>query len=511
MSNTEKTTIDENESSFFNSLCNNWWNENELMIALHNVNQKILPFMCDQIISTGIVKSGTGEGSLEGLHILEVGCGGGFLSEGLARTGCKLIAIDISAELIEVAKQHALSDPTLPQIAYSQETIEDHCKNNHQKYDVVIANFVLEHVSDHDYFVKCCADCVKPGGSLLLSAMAQTFWSWMIMIVLYESIFRAAPKGCHDYYKCINSTTTEELIKSQNGIRRDTYMRCVRKQRNPCCSSTKHHRQMLFLWKVFEADDNHGSSFENENEESGEEITTEGNGIAMIENKNSLCKPHLPKRESCIKEETTINEIEETTERKDRYLCFFNSILPSLSLIDDDEALEFQARVINLLHDMKQQKNIPQSNYQESGSTQPQPQTSDYFSQSPAPGSPAEGLFSLSGASLVIKMNLNVIGWGLLIAIITSLCTETEGIACNGLCNSVKCERVDGCAPGETLKLSGYCNCCKKCIKLLKENEQCGSLGEMVFMGYPSNFRECDEGLICIHGVCQQFTNYYIH
>ncbi|KAF5273966.1 hypothetical protein FQA39_LY01081 [Lamprigera yunnana] len=213
MSNTEKTTIDPNERTFFNALSNNWWTKNG-PVRLQRLNHKMLSFMCDQIRSTGIVKSGTCDGSLEGLHILEVGCGGGFLSEELARKGCKLTAIDISGELIDVAKQHALSDPTLPQIAYLQEAIEDHCKSNHQKYDVVISNFVLEHVSDHDYFVKCCADCVKPGGSLILGAVAKTFWSWMIIIVLTEYVFGYAPKGCHDYYKCINSSTTEGLIRS---------------------------------------------------------------------------------------------------------------------------------------------------------------------------------------------------------------------------------------------------------------------------------------------------------
>ncbi|KAF5292996.1 hypothetical protein FQA39_LY13765 [Lamprigera yunnana] len=213
MSNTEKTTIDPNEISYFNNLSNNWWTKNGPS-GLQRLNKKILPFICDQIRSTGIVKSSKCEGSLEELHILEVGCGGGFLSVNLARRGCKLTAIDISGDLIDVAKQYALSDPTLPQIAYSQESIEDHCKNNQQKYDAVISNFVLEHVSDHDYFIKCCADCVKPGGSLLVSAVAKTIWSWIDVILLPEYIFRVIPKGCHDYKKCINSSTTEELIKS---------------------------------------------------------------------------------------------------------------------------------------------------------------------------------------------------------------------------------------------------------------------------------------------------------
>ncbi|KAF5282453.1 hypothetical protein FQA39_LY17568 [Lamprigera yunnana] len=215
MTSASKSTIDPKENAFFNNLNDVWWSLPELKVLI-NVNNLLMPYIQDQIISTGITKLNQ-KAPLEGLNILEVGCGGGILSEQLIRRGCTLTSIDISHDLIELAKARAKVDSILSKINYLTEAIEDHCKNNSQAYDVVISSFVLEHVDDHEYFIKCCTECVKPTGSVIMSAVADSFWGWLFVIFLSEVVFKTLLTGMHHREKLITASTAEEMIKS-NGF-----------------------------------------------------------------------------------------------------------------------------------------------------------------------------------------------------------------------------------------------------------------------------------------------------
>ncbi|KAK4883838.1 hypothetical protein RN001_000109 [Aquatica leii] len=197
------------------SLSSDWWNNPKLKI-LHNVCNLFAPYICDNI------KEKYPDKPLQSLRILEVGCGGGFLTEGLARAGCNLVAIDINEDAIEIAKAHSENDPTVPKIKYLVEMVEEHCKKNPQKYDVVISNFVLEHVADHDYFIKCCSDCVKPGGLLFMSAMAKTFLGWLGAILILEYVLRVLPAGIHHYDQCIAASDAQRIMESHGLMVRDT-------------------------------------------------------------------------------------------------------------------------------------------------------------------------------------------------------------------------------------------------------------------------------------------------
>ncbi|KAF5282451.1 hypothetical protein FQA39_LY17566 [Lamprigera yunnana] len=214
MSLASKSTINPKRRAFFNNLNDVWWNLPGLKVLI-NVNNLLMPYIQDQIIGTGITKPNQ-NAPLDGLNILEVGCGGGIISEQLARRGCTLTAIDIGHDLIDLAKGRAKVDPILSKINYLTEAIEDHCKNNAQAYDVVISSFVVEHVDDQEYFIKCCAECVKPTGSLFISAAADTFWAWLILIFLSEVVFKTALRGISDRGKFINVSTIEEMIKSHD-------------------------------------------------------------------------------------------------------------------------------------------------------------------------------------------------------------------------------------------------------------------------------------------------------
>ncbi|KAK4883866.1 hypothetical protein RN001_000137 [Aquatica leii] len=210
-----KTTVDQDEYSFFKNLSSDWWNNPKLKV-LHNTCTLFGSYICEKIQEKYPDKS------LQSLRILEVGCGGGFLTEALARAGCNLVAIDINEDAIQIAKTHSENDPTVPKITYLAEKVEEHCKNNLEKYDVVISNFVLEHVADHDYFIKCCSECVKPGGLLFMSAIAKTFLSRIGTILVLERILRILPVGIHHYDKCITASDAKRIMRSYGFIIIDT-------------------------------------------------------------------------------------------------------------------------------------------------------------------------------------------------------------------------------------------------------------------------------------------------
>ncbi|KAF5299520.1 hypothetical protein FQR65_LT01103 [Abscondita terminalis] len=212
MDSAERTTVNSEQTEFFKKLSAEWWNDKGIGI-LKKMNSKVIEYVCNQISDAGRTKYSK-VNPLHGLKILEVGCGGGILSEELARTGCELTGIDPNTSVLQVAKDHAAADSTLSTITYVPESVEEHCKMHADEYDIVIANFVLEHVDEQQYFVKCCAKCVKPGGSLFISMVSKTYLAWFLLIFLLEYTLRILPVGIHSYEKFMNPSETEGIIKS---------------------------------------------------------------------------------------------------------------------------------------------------------------------------------------------------------------------------------------------------------------------------------------------------------
>lgn len=142
-------------------------------------------------------------------HFIQSTISGGILSESLARLGGVVTGVDPGADLIKVAKKHAeLSE--IFKIQYINTTIEEFCLKNEGKFDVVIVAEVLEHVINKEIFVKSCCKCIKPGGSIFVSGVNKTFYSWFVTIVLWERVFRVVPIGTHDWDKYI---TPEDAIQ----------------------------------------------------------------------------------------------------------------------------------------------------------------------------------------------------------------------------------------------------------------------------------------------------------
>lgn len=138
---------------------------------------------------------------------------GGFLTEALADLGCTVLGIDPCPELIEVAKNHLKLKPVLSKnITYICGSVEDHSEYNYEKYDVVVASEVIDHVDEQDLFLEVCVKCLKPGGSIFVTTFNKTWISWLIVIVVFEYITGAVPLGSHFWYKFISPEAVGKIL-----------------------------------------------------------------------------------------------------------------------------------------------------------------------------------------------------------------------------------------------------------------------------------------------------------
>lgn len=208
-----QTTVDQHEVDKHTVLLNEWWNPNGTMKALHSMNELRVPFVRD-----GLIHEPLEERSLKPLQnksILDVGCGGGILSEPLARLGAQVTGIDASKELINLAKQHsevnmAIKD-NMPN--YLHTTIEEHATNNENRYDGVVASEIIEHVADKELFVKSCLKTLKPEGRIYFTTPNRTPLSNIVGVFLAENIFKIVPQGTHDYTKFIKPNELTFLLE----------------------------------------------------------------------------------------------------------------------------------------------------------------------------------------------------------------------------------------------------------------------------------------------------------
>lgn len=207
------STVDPKEVEFFEKMSNDWWDPNGHLSLLHQFNRNRIQFVRDGLANTGIIKGDTSL-PLKGTKILDVGCGGGILSEPLARIGAEVTGIDTSLQLIDVAKKHALLDSDLlGRLNYVQTTVENFEKENKEKYDAVVASEVIEHVIDPQLFLKCCSAIVKPGGSLFITTPNRTLLSWLSVIVATEYILKYMPIGTHEWNKFISPEEVQRLLE----------------------------------------------------------------------------------------------------------------------------------------------------------------------------------------------------------------------------------------------------------------------------------------------------------
>lgn len=151
---------------------------------------------------------------LEGISILDVGCGGGILSQPLARLGANVIGIDAAKESIEIASSHASNDPEIKDnIQFICSTIEEFAAENPSKqFDAIVASEVIEHVENQAMFIDTCSSLLVPGGSFFLSTLNRTRLAYMAGIIGAENILGLLPVGTHDWNKFVTPEEMDEML-----------------------------------------------------------------------------------------------------------------------------------------------------------------------------------------------------------------------------------------------------------------------------------------------------------
>jgi 2-polyprenyl-6-hydroxyphenyl methylase/3-demethylubiquinone-9 3-methyltransferase len=199
------TTVDPAEVAKFSKLSDDWWDPNGRMAPLHKINPLRLGYIRDAACRK-FERNAKSLNCLAGLRILDIGCGAGLLCEPLTRLGAQLIGVDPSASNIAAARLHA--DKGQLSIDYRCSTVEQ--MDGHERFDIVLAMEVVEHVSDVGMFLDRCAAMLKPGGMMVISTLNRNWKSFALAIVGAEYILRWLPRGTHQWDKFV---TPDELAR----------------------------------------------------------------------------------------------------------------------------------------------------------------------------------------------------------------------------------------------------------------------------------------------------------
>ncbi|KAB7764889.1 bifunctional 2-polyprenyl-6-hydroxyphenol methylase/3-demethylubiquinol 3-O-methyltransferase UbiG [Xanthomonas maliensis] len=168
----------------FAALANRWWDADGPQKPLHALNPVRLDYVAARV-------------GLAGARVLDVGCGGGLLSESMARLGAQVTAIDLAPDLVKVARLHSLESGV--QVDYRVQAVEELAAEQPAGFDAVTCMEMLEHVPDPAAIIAACARLLKPGGKLFLSTLNRTPAAFALAVVGAEYIARLLPKGTHQY------------------------------------------------------------------------------------------------------------------------------------------------------------------------------------------------------------------------------------------------------------------------------------------------------------------------
>ncbi|MBS1213628.1 MAG: 3-demethylubiquinone-9 3-methyltransferase (3,4-dihydroxy-5-hexaprenylbenzoate methyltransferase) [Proteobacteria bacterium] len=199
---TRSENVHAHEIHKFGSQAERWWDPQGEFKTLHAVNPLRVQFI-------------RAYSQLEGRRVVDVGCGGGILSEGMARCGADVLGIDLSADLLDVADLHGLESGV--HVAYRKISAEGLAMEQPDSFDAVACMEMLEHVPNPASVVNACARLVKPGGTVFFSTLNRNLKAYLLAIVGAEYLLRMIPKGTHDYATFIRPS---ELVRwaRQSGL-----------------------------------------------------------------------------------------------------------------------------------------------------------------------------------------------------------------------------------------------------------------------------------------------------
>lgn len=199
------STVDAAEIAKFSKLSAEWWDPKGRMAPLHRVNPLRLGYIRDAACRK-FERNVRSLNCLGGLRVLDIGCGAGLLCEPLSRLGAQVIGVDPSASNIAVAKLHAGKSHL--SIDYRCTTVEE--IDPRERFDIVLAMEVIEHVVDVGVFLKRCASMLKPNGLMVVSTLNRNWKSFALAIVGAEYVLRWLPRGTHEWNRFV---TPDELTK----------------------------------------------------------------------------------------------------------------------------------------------------------------------------------------------------------------------------------------------------------------------------------------------------------
>jgi len=191
--------IDTKEIDKFSQLASEWWDPNGKCKPLHIINPLRVEY----------IKQHCGQ-NLTGKSLLDVGCGGGILSESLAKVGAKVTGLDLAEASLDIANNHAKQNQLV--IKYIKSSIEEHAKQVQQQYDIITCMELLEHVPYPNSIINACANLLKPQGKLFLSTINRNYKAKLLLIYGAEYITRLVPRGTHDFDRFIRPSELMEMV-----------------------------------------------------------------------------------------------------------------------------------------------------------------------------------------------------------------------------------------------------------------------------------------------------------
>ena len=205
------TTINKEEIQKFSKLADEWWDVNGKFKPLHMFNPIRIEYITERIKKYYNIENKKSN-FLEGLTILDIGCGGGLISEPMARLGADVTGIDASEKNIKVAKLHSRNNDI--KINYIN-TAPENLKISNQ-FDIVLNLEIVEHVEDVNLFIKSCSKLLKKNGLMFTATLNRSFTSYLKAIIGAEYILRWLPVGTHDWNKFIKPEELEKILFDEN-------------------------------------------------------------------------------------------------------------------------------------------------------------------------------------------------------------------------------------------------------------------------------------------------------
>ena len=220
--------VDMEEVRYYAALANTWWDPNGPFWPLHSLNTLRTGYL-RSVLAKAFSRNEHEPKPLSGIRVLDVGCGGGLLSESMAGAGAEVRGIDVVAKNIEVARHHACASGL--NVSYDRTTAEA-LAGRQLTYDVVLNMEVVEHVPDVSALIDDCARLVAPGGLMVVATINRTFLSWLFAIVGAEYVLRWLPRGTHQWHRFVKPDELQNLLRQnafdmlgQTGVRVNPFNR----------------------------------------------------------------------------------------------------------------------------------------------------------------------------------------------------------------------------------------------------------------------------------------------